>query len=152
MRAVVQRVTSSKVVVDGKIVGSINKGINVLIGISCDDNEVDLKYIKDKIINLRIFEDENFKMNKSLMDIGGEMLVISQFTLYGDCRKGRRPNFMAALGGEESKKLYDKFILMLKEYGIKVETGIFGADMKCALINDGPVTIVLDSNDIMPRK
>ena len=99
MRAVVQRVTSSKVVVDGKIVGSINKGINVLIGISCDDNEGDLKYIKDKIINLRIFEDENFKMNKSLMDIGGEMLVISQFTLYGDCRKGRIHNFIAALGG-----------------------------------------------------
>ena len=145
MRAEVQRVTSSKVVVDGKIVGSINKGINVLIGISCDDNEGDLKYIKDKIINLRIFEDENFKMNKSLMDIGGEMLVISQFTLYGDCRKGRRPNFMAALGGEESKKLYDKFILMLKEYGIKVETGIFGADMKVDIQNDGPVTILLDS-------
>ena len=145
MRAVVQRVTSSKVVVDGKIVGSINKGINVLIGISCDDNEEDLKYIKDKIINLRIFEDENFKMNKSLMDIGGEMLVISQFTLYGDCRKGRRPNFMAALGGEESKKLYDKFILMLKEYDIKVETGIFGADMKVDIQNDGPVTILLDS-------
>lgn len=145
MRAVVQRVTSSKVVVDGKIVGSINKGINVLIGISCDDNEGDLKYIKDKIINLRIFEDENFKMNKSLMDIGGEMLVISQFTLYGDCRKGRRPNFMAALGGEESKKLYDKFILMLKEHGIKVETGIFGADMKVDIQNDGPVTILLDS-------
>ena len=145
MRAVVQRVTSSKVVVDGKIVGSINKGINVLIGISCDDNEGDLKYIKDKIINLRIFEDENFKMNKSLMDIGGEMLVISQFTLYGDCRKGRRPNFMAALGGEESKKLYDKFILMLKEYGIKVETGIFGADMKVDIQNDGPVNILLDS-------
>lgn len=145
MRAVVQRVTSSKVVVDGKIVGSINKGINVLIGISCDDNEGDLKYIKDKIINLRIFEDENFKMNKSLMDIGGEMLVISQFTLYGDCRKGRRPNFMADLGGEESKKLYDKFILMLKEYGIKVETGIFGADMKVDIQNDGPVTILLDS-------
>ena len=145
MRAVVQRVTSSKVVVDGKIVGSINKGINVLIGISCDDNEGDLKYIKDKIINLRIFEDENFKMNKSLIDIGGEMLVISQFTLYGDCRKGRRPNFMAALSGEESKKLYDKFILMLKEYGIKVETGIFGADMKVDIQNDGPVTILLDS-------
>ena len=145
MRAVVQRVTSSKVVVDGKIVGSINKGINVLIGISCDDNEGELKYIKDKIINLRIFEDENFKMNKSLMDIGGEMLVISQFTLYGDCRKGRRPNFMAALSGEESKKLYDKFILMLKEYGIKVETGIFGADMKVDIQNDGPVTILLDS-------
>lgn len=145
MRAVVQRVTSSKVVVDGKIVGSINKGINVLIGISCDDNEVDLKYIKDKIINLRIFEDENFKMNKSLMDIGGEILVISQFTLYGDCRKGRRPNFMAALGGEEAKKLYDQFVLMIKECGIKVETGIFGADMKVDIQNDGPVTILLDS-------
>ena len=135
MRAVVQRVTSSKVVVDGKIVGSINKGINVLIGISCDDNEVDLKYIKDKIINLRIFEDENFKMNKSLMDIGGEMLVISQFTLYGDCRKGRRPNFMAALGGEESKKLYDKFILMLKEYGIKVDASLFAIVVYISNIN-----------------
>ena len=145
MRAVVQRVTSSKVVVDGKIVGSINKGINVLIGISCDDNEGDLKYIKDKIINLRIFEDENFKMNKSLMDIGGEILVISQFTLYGDCRKGRRPNFMAALGGEEAKKLYDQFVLMINECGIKVETGIFGADMKVDIQNDGPVTILLDS-------
>ena len=145
MRAVVQRVTSSKVVVDGQIVGSINKGINVLIGISCDDNEGDLKYIKDKIINLRIFEDENFKMNKSLMDIGGEILVISQFTLYGDCRKGRRPNFMAALGGEEAKKLYDQFVLMIKECGIKVETGIFGADMKVDIQNDGPVTILLDS-------
>ena len=119
MRAVVQRVTSSKVVVDGQITGAINKGINVLIGISCDDNEEDLKYIRDKIINLRIFEDENFKMNKSLMDIGGEILVISQFTLYGDCRKGRRPNFMAALGGEESKKLYDKY--QRKILGIEIE-------------------------------
>ena len=145
MRAVVQRVTSSKVVVDGQSTGAINKGINVLIGISCDDNEEDLKYIRDKIINLRIFEDENFKMNKSLMDIGGEILVISQFTLYGDCRKGRRPNFMAALGGEEAKKLYDQFVLMIKECGIKVETGIFGADMKVDIQNDGPVTILLDS-------
>ena len=145
MRAVVQRDTSSKVVVDGQITGAINKGINVLIGISCDDNEEDLKYIRDKIINLRIFEDENFKMNKSLMDIGGEILVISQFTLYGDCRKGRRPNFMAALGGEEAKKLYDQFVLMIKECGIKVETGIFGADMKVDIQNDGPVTILLDS-------
>ena len=145
MRAVVQRVTSSKVGVDGQITGAINKGINVLIGISCDDNEEDLKYIRDKIINLRIFEDENFKMNKSLMDIGGEILVISQFTLYGDCRKGRRPNFMAALGGEEAKKLYDQFVLMIKECGIKVETGIFGADMKVDIQNDGPVTILLDS-------
>ena len=115
MRAVVQRVTSSKVVVDGQITGAINKGINVLIGISCDDNEEDLKYIRDKIINFRIFEVENFKMNKSLMDIGGEILVISQFTLYGDCRKGRRPTFMAALGGEDAKKLYDKYGCMACE-------------------------------------
>lgn len=145
MRAVVQRVTSSKVVVDGEVTGAIDQGINVLIGISCEDTEEDLKYIKDKIINLRIFEDENFKMNKSLMDIGGEILVISQFTLYGDCRKGRRPSFMAALGGEEAKKIYDKFVIMLKECGIKVETGIFGADMKVDIQNDGPVTILLDS-------
>lgn len=145
MRAVVQRVTSSKVVVEGNIVGSINKGINVLIGISSDDTEDDLKYIKDKIINLRIFEDENFKMNKSLLDIEGEILAISQFTLYGDCRKGRRPNFMGALGGEEAQKLYDKFIVMLKECGLKVETGIFGADMKVDIQNDGPVTLMLDS-------
>ena len=145
MRAVVQRVTYSNVKVDGNIVGEINRGFNVLIGISKEDTEEDMKYIKDKLINLRVFEDENNKMNLSLSDIQGELLIISQFTLYGDCRKGRRPNFMAALGGEESKKLYDKFILMLKEYGIKVETGIFGADMKVDIQNDGPVTILLDS-------
>ena len=145
MRAVVQRVTSSKVVVDGKITGEISKGLNVLIGISSDDTEEDLKYIRDKVINLRIFEDENSKMNKSLMDINGELLLISQFTLYGVCRKGRRPNFMSALGGEEAEKLYDKFVTMVKECGIKLETGIFGADMKVDIQNDGPVTILLDS-------
>ena len=146
MRAVVQRVTSSKVVVDGKIVGSINKGINVLIGISCDDNEVDLKYIKDKIINLRIFEDENFKMNKSLMDIGGEMLVISQFTLYGDCRKGRRPSFSSAARPEVATKLYEEFIEKARKEGIVTKTGQFGAHMMVDLTNDGPVTILLESN------
>ena len=147
MRAVVQRVTSSKVVVDGQITGAINKGINVLIGISCDDNEEDLKYIRDKIINLRIFEDENFKMNKSLMDIGGEILLISQFTLYGDCRKGRRPNFMNAMAGEDAKKLYDELVLELKKSNLKVETGIFGADMKVDIQNDGPVTILIESKN-----
>ena len=146
MRAVVQRVTSSKVVVDGKIVGSINKGINVLIGISCDDNEGDLKYIKDKIINLRIFEDENFKMNKSLMDIGGEMLVISQFTLYGDCRKGRRPSFSSAARPEVATKLYEEFIEKARKEGIVTKTGQFGAHMMVDLTNDGPVTILLESN------
>lgn len=145
MRAVIQRVTSSKVEVDGEVVGSIKKGFNVLLGISKEDTEEDLKYIKDKIINLRIFEDENDKMNLSLLDVGGEILLISQFTLYGDCRKGRRPNFMNALGGDEAKVLYEKFINMVKETGIKVETGVFGAHMKVDIQNDGPVTVLLDS-------
>lgn len=146
MRAVVQRVTYSSVEVEGVIVGEINKGFNVLLGISKDDTEEDMKYIKDKIINLRVFSDENDKMNLSLLDIKGELLLISQFTLYGDARKGRRPNFMNALGGEEAKKFYDKFIEMMKETGLKVETGIFGADMKVGIKNDGPVTILLDSS------
>ena len=146
MRAVVQRVTYSSVEVDGEIVGEINKGFNVLLGISKEDAEEDMKYIKDKIVNLRVFSDENDKMNLSLLDIKGELLLISQFTLYGDARKGRRPNFMNALGGEEAKKFYDKFIEMMKETGLKVQTGIFGADMKVDIKNDGPVTILLDSS------
>ena len=145
MRAVVQRVSSSKVTVNDKIIGSIDKGFNVLLGISKEDTIDDLKYIKDKILNLRVFEDENNKMNSSLMDVNGHILAISQFTLYGDCRKGRRPNFMNAMGGEEAKSLYNQFISMLKESGLKVETGEFGADMKVDIQNDGPVTILLDS-------
>lgn len=146
MRAVVQRVTYSSVEVNGEIVGEINNGFNVLLGISKDDTEEDMKYIKEKIINLRVFSDENDKMNLSLLDIKGELLLISQFTLYGDARKGRRPNFMNALGGEEAKRFYDKFIEMIKETGLKIETGIFGADMKVDIKNDGPVTILLDSS------
>ena len=146
MRAVVQRVTYSNVKVDGNIVGEINRGFNVLIGISKEDTEEDMKYIKDKLINLRVFEDENNKMNLSLSDIQGELLIISQFTLYGDVRKGRRPNFMNDLGGNEAKVFYDKFIESMKETGLKIETGIFGADMKVDIKNDGPVTILLDSS------
>ncbi|MBU5487134.1 D-tyrosyl-tRNA(Tyr) deacylase [Clostridium sp. MSJ-8] len=145
MRAVVQRVTSSSVKVDGDVVGSINKGFNVLIGISKEDTIEDLQYIKDKIINLRVFEDDNDKMNRSLLDIEGEILLISQFTLYGDCRKGRRPNFMNAMSGDAAIELYNKFIELMKETGLKVATGIFGADMKVDIQNDGPVTILLDS-------
>lgn len=145
MRAVVQRVTSSVVVVDGETIGKIEKGLNVLIGICKDDTLDDLKYIKEKLINLRIFQDEQDKMNLSILDVKGHILAISQFTLYGDCRKGRRPNFMEAMGGEDAKELYDKFVLMLKETGLKVETGKFGADMKVKINNDGPVTILLDS-------
>lgn len=146
MRAVVQRVTYSSVEVNGEIVGKINKGFNVLLGISKEDTEEDMKYIKDKIINLRVFSDENDKMNLSLLDVKGELLLISQFTLYGDARKGRRPNFMNALGGDEARVFYEKFIDMMKETGLKVETGIFGADMKVDIKNDGPVTILLDSS------
>ena len=149
MRAVVQRVTSSKVVVDGQITGAINKGINVLIGISCDDNEEDLKYIRDKIINLRIFEDENEKLNLSLMDIKGEILSISQFTLYANCKKGRRPSFLDAAKPEISKPLYEYFNKALENAGVHTETGIFGAMMKVSLINDGPTTIILDSKEII---
>ncbi|OPJ59481.1 D-aminoacyl-tRNA deacylase [Clostridium chromiireducens] len=145
MRAVVQRVSSSSVTVDGNIIGEIGIGFNVLIGISKEDTLEDLKYIKDKIINLRVFHDENDKMNLSLLDIKGEILVISQFTLYGDCRKGRRPNFMEALGGEEANKLYEEFVKLLKESDLKIECGEFGADMKVQINNDGPVTILLDS-------
>ncbi|MBS5986231.1 D-tyrosyl-tRNA(Tyr) deacylase [Clostridium paraputrificum] len=145
MRAVVQRVKKSRVIVEGRLVGEINKGFNVLLGISKEDTIEDLKYIKDKIINLRVFEDENDKMNLSLLDIKGDILAISQFTLYGDCRKGRRPNFMNAMGGDEAKALYEEFVKMLKESGLKVETGEFGAHMNVEIENDGPVTILLDS-------
>ena len=145
MKVLLQRVSQASVQVDGAEVSSISKGFLLLVGIEKNDTEEAADYLAKKVAHLRIFEDENFKMNKSLMDIGGEILVISQFTLYGDCRKGRRPNFMAALGGEEAKKLYDQFVLMIKECGIKVETGIFGADMKVDIQNDGPVTILLDS-------
>lgn len=145
MRAVVQRVKKSRVIVEGRLVGEINKGFNVLLGISKEDTIEDLKYIKDKIINLRVFEDENDKMNLSLLDIKGDILAISQFTLYGDCRKGRRPNFMNAMGGDEAKALCEEFVKMLKESGLKIETGEFGAHMNVEIENDGPVTILLDS-------
>ncbi len=145
MRVVVQRVTSSKVIVEDKIVGSINKGLNLLIGISKEDSEEDLIYLRDKIVNLRIFEDENDKMNLSLLDVKGDILAISQFTLYGDCRKGRRPNFMEAEGGERANSLYNKFVELLRETNLKVETGKFGAHMMVDIQNDGPVTLILDS-------
>lgn len=145
MRAVVQRVTSSSVSVENKVIGKINQGFNVLLGISQDDTNEDLQYIADKIINLRVFQDENDKMNLSLLDVNGEILAISQFTLYGDCRKGRRPNFMQAKGGDEARILYEEFLKILKSSGLKVETGEFGADMKVEINNDGPVTILLDS-------
>ncbi|NLP29280.1 MAG: D-tyrosyl-tRNA(Tyr) deacylase [Clostridia bacterium] len=145
MRAVVQRVITSNVKVQGNIVGEIGRGIMVLLGISKEDTMEDITYIKDKIINLRIFEDSEGKMNLSLVDIGGELLIVSQFTLYGDCRKGRRPNFMEALSGEEANKLYEAFVEQCKKEGLKVKTGVFGANMEVNIVNDGPVTLLIDS-------
>lgn len=145
MRAVVQRVTFSKVTVDNEIVGEIKKGLNVLLGISKEDVQKDIEYLADKIINLRIFEDENGKMNVSLKDVNGELLVISQFTLYGDCRKGKRPSFDKAAKPNDAEIIYNQFIEECKKHGVKVETGKFQAMMSVEIHNDGPVTILLDS-------
>ncbi|GAA0177285.1 D-aminoacyl-tRNA deacylase [Clostridium sediminicola] len=148
MRAVVQRVRSSSVKVEGNIVGKIGYGLNVLLGISIDDGNEDIEYMKDKILNLRIFEDENGKLNKSLKDINGDIIIISQFTLYGDCRKGRRPSFSNALSGDKSKVLYEEFVKLCKSEVENVSTGVFGADMDVEINNDGPVTLLVDSKRI----
>ena len=148
MRAVIQRVTEASVTVDNEILGKIGKGFVVLLGVADGDDDTDMKYIADKIIGLRVFEDENEKMNLSIQDIKGELLVISQFTLYGDCRKGRRPSFDKAGHPTLAKQLYDKVCTYFADNGIKTETGRFGADMKVQLINDGPVTILLDSKKL----
>jgi len=145
MRAVVQRVKGSSVKVDGDIVGKIDAGLLVLLGIAKEDTIQDIDYLADKIINLRIFEDEKSKMNKSLLDSGGEMLVVSQFTLLGDCSKGRRPSFTDAADPEKANQLYEKFVEKIRSYGIKVETGVFRAMMDVALINDGPVTLIVEN-------
>lgn len=144
MKVLVQRVLSSSVEVDNKIVGQINKGLMLLVGFTDSDTDKEIDYMVDKIINLRIFDDENGVMNKSLIDVNGSILSISQFTLYADTRKGRRPSYIKALNGDKAILLYDKFNNKLKEKNIKVETGIFGADMKVSLINDGPITIMLE--------
>ena len=147
MRVVIQRVSESSVAVDNNTVGSIGKGILVLLGVGHDDTQTDIDYLCDKIVNLRIFEDDNGKMNLSLLDIEGELLIVSQFTLLGDIRKGRRPNFTDAAKPDIAEKMYLDFIEKCKSYeGIrKIQTGIFGADMKVNLTNDGPVTILIDS-------
>lgn len=144
MKVLVQRVLSSSVEVDNKKVGQINKGLMLLVGFTDSDTDKEIDYMVDKIINLRIFDDENGVMNKSLIDVNGSILSISQFTLYADTRKGRRPSYIKALNGDKAILLYDKFNNKLKEENIKVETGIFGADMKVSLINDGPITIMLE--------
>lgn len=147
MRVVIQRVSHAKCSVEGKITGEIEKGYMILVGFKPEDNESLFDKMIDKIIHLRIFEDENGKMNLSLLDVQGSILSISQFTLYAQCRKGRRPSFDGSASGEIAKPLYEAFNEKLNQY-VTVETGIFGADMKIDFINDGPVTILLDSDEL----
>ena len=144
MRVLVQRCDKALVRVNDNVVGSINKGLMILVGFTEGDNFDTIKYMVDKIGNLRVFDDENGIMNKSLLDKSFSILSVSQFTLYGDASKGRRPSYVNALNGSLAKPLYDKFNEELRKYGIKVETGIFGGDMKVELINDGPITIMLE--------
>lgn len=145
MRAVIQRVEQASVSVEGEIRGQIGAGFLVLIGVEEGDGDADFKYIADKVPNLRVFEDEQGKMNRSLLDVGGELLAVSQFTLLGDARGGRRPSFITAARPETADPMYERLVADWRARGIRVETGVFGAHMKVALVNDGPVTILLDS-------
>ena len=145
MRAVVQRVTQSKVTVDEKTTGEIGAGLLVFLGVGTEDRSKDANYLADKIVHLRIFEDANQKMDRSLLDTGGQMLVVSQFTLLGDCRKGRRPSFIRAAPPNLAERLYMYFVSLVWEKGVTVETGKFGAMMAVSLVNDGPVTLILES-------
>jgi D-aminoacyl-tRNA deacylase len=145
MRVVLQRSKAAKVVVAGQTIGQIDSGLVLLVGVTHGDTIDDAVYLADKIVNLRIFEDENEKMNHSLLDVGGSILSVSQFTLYGDCRKGRRPNFMDAARPEEANKIYESFNEELRKKGVHTETGQFGAMMDVQLTNDGPVTLIIES-------
>ena len=148
MRVVVQRVKEASCVVDGNITGACKKGFLLFIGYKNDDTDIEMQKCLKKVSGLRIFEDENGKMNKSLKDVDGSILAISQFTLYADCKHGNRPSFTEAMEFNKANEMYTKFVDLLRKDGFKVETGIFGADMKISLINDGPVTIILDTDNL----
>src|SRR5882724_1514459 len=145
MRAVIQRVTSARVEVDGKTTGEIGGGLLVLLGVAKPDTAADADYLVEKVVNLRIFPDDAGKMNRSLIESGGALLVVSQFTLYGDCRKGRRPSFDGAAGAEQARALYEHFVAAARRTGVRVETGVFQATMAVSLTNDGPVTLIVES-------
>lgn len=145
MRAVVQRVSSARVTVDGEITGKIERGFLVLLGVGEDDTDEDVVYLAGKVVGLRVFEDESGKMNLTLNDVDGAVLAVSQFTLFGDCSKGRRPSFVAAARPEKANSLYEAFVAEVRGQGVQVETGRFQAHMDVSLVNDGPVTLMLDS-------
>lgn len=145
MRAVVQRVIGSRVTVCGQVTGEIKNGLNVLLGVGQEDTDKDIQYLAEKIVNLRIFEDESGKMNLSLLDTGGSLLIVSQFTLYGDCRKGKRPSYDRAARPEAAEELYNRFVDYCRNMNVRVETGKFQAMMLVEINNDGPVTLLLDS-------
>ena len=148
MRAVLTRVKSASVTVDGSVIGQIGQGFLILLGVTHEDTEAQAVKLADKLMGLRIFEDENGKMNRSLEDVGGQVLVVSQFTLYGNCKKGRRPEFLAAARPEIAIPLYEKFIALCRDKGFAVETGEFGADMLVESVNDGPVTLIVDTDQL----
>jgi D-tyrosyl-tRNA(Tyr) deacylase len=146
MRIVAQRVSSASVEVDGNVTGAIDRGLLVLLGVTHEDGGAEVQWAADKVCNLRIFADDESKMNRSLLEIGGEVLLVSQFTLYGDARKGRRPSFVHAARGADAEALYEAAGAAIEARGVRCATGVFGADMKVSLVNDGPVTIMLDSS------
>ena len=154
MRAVLTRVKSASVTIDGEVVGKIGQGFLILLGVGPEDTQKECRYLAEKALSLRVFEDENGKMNLGLSDVGGQVLVVSQFTLYGNCRKGRRPSFTEAAGPELGNQLYERFLKDCEDLGYPPQHGSFGADMKVESINDGPVTLILDTDQLMdtPRR